>query len=178
MNQRLLRLLPARLHDLLVELDGHRHITRSINSAKARGDQDALAVFHTGTLAAALTRKGMFRRGDEVLAYAQLVLAKDGTMHRYNALFTSDTNKGDLMAYPRFTLEPRWIDVDVTGWELTGETEAGDHVAECHELFHADDDNADIEAAMGWAEDIIGTRQDWLHVRERGFDRWEAGTRS
>ncbi|WKK27830.1 hypothetical protein QZH56_36885 (plasmid) [Streptomyces olivoreticuli] len=74
------------------------------------------------------------------------------------------------MSFALHTLTPAWIDVDVYGWELTGD------VADCHETFHADDSNADIEAAMDWAEGIIGTRQDWRHIRERGFDRWEAGT--
>lgn len=80
------------------------------------------------------------------------------------------------MLFPRFKLEPGWIDVDVSGWELTGNRESGESIVECHELFHPADSNADVEAAMDWAEGIIGARQDWRHVRERGFDRWEAGT--
>ncbi|MFE6274477.1 hypothetical protein ACFVQ9_37485 [Streptomyces goshikiensis] len=79
------------------------------------------------------------------------------------------------MSFPRFTLVPGPIDVDVPGWELTGDRTTGEHVIECHELFHPHDENADIEAALTWADGIIGTRQVWTHVRERGFDRWEAG---
>ncbi|MFD4050150.1 hypothetical protein ACFWSF_32150 [Streptomyces sp. NPDC058611] len=81
------------------------------------------------------------------------------------------------MALPRFVLEPAWIDVDVSGWELKGDKENGEHVSACHEVFDPADDNADIEAAALWAESLIGARQDWMHVRQRGFDRWEAGTR-
>lgn len=81
------------------------------------------------------------------------------------------------MSFPRFTLVPGPIDVDVFGWELTGDRTSGEHVVECHELFHPHDDNADIEAALTWADGIIGTKQVWTHVRERGLDRWEAGGR-
>jgi hypothetical protein len=80
------------------------------------------------------------------------------------------------MPNPRWTLEPGWIDVDIHGWELKGDHETDGYVTECHETFDADP-NTDIEAAMTWAEGIIAARQDWWHVRERGFDRWEAGTR-
>ncbi|MFI1867390.1 hypothetical protein [Streptomyces jumonjinensis] len=76
------------------------------------------------------------------------------------------------MPFPRYKLEPGWIDVDVSGWELTGE-----HLIKLHERFHPDDPNADIEAAMDWAEGVIGSPQDWRHIREQGSDRWEAGTR-
>ncbi|MGW2456773.1 hypothetical protein ACWCTA_36420 [Streptomyces sp. NPDC001704] len=79
--------------------------------------------------------------------------------------------------FPRFTLEPGWVDVDVPGWELKGDKESGEYLSDCHETFRPDDSNADIEAAMEWAEQLIGARQEWTHVRERGFDRWEAGTR-
>lgn len=82
------------------------------------------------------------------------------------------------MSYPRYKLEPGWIDVDVSGWELTGDKETGEYVVDCHPTFNARDQNADIEAAMNWADGIIGARQDWRHVLERGFDRWEAGTRN
>ncbi|WP_137235511.1 hypothetical protein [Streptomyces sp. BPSDS2] len=79
--------------------------------------------------------------------------------------------------FPRFKLEPGWVDVDVPGWELRGDTESGDYLSDCHETFRPDDDTADTEAAIAWAEQLIGAPQDWTHVRERGFDRWEAGTR-
>ncbi|MFK0296646.1 hypothetical protein ACIQU6_40100 [Streptomyces sp. NPDC090442] len=79
--------------------------------------------------------------------------------------------------FPRFVLEPGWVDVDRPGWDLKGDKESGERLSECHETFRPDDHNADIEAAMAWAEDLIGARQEWTHVRERGFDRWEAGTR-
>ncbi|MFF4392953.1 hypothetical protein ACFY0G_40465 [Streptomyces sp. NPDC001552] len=78
---------------------------------------------------------------------------------------------------PRFTLEPGWVDVDVPGWQLTGDKGSGEYLSDCHETFRPDDSNADIEAAMDWAEQLIGARQEWFHFRERGFERWEAGTR-
>ncbi|MEW1551341.1 hypothetical protein [Streptomyces tsukubensis] len=81
------------------------------------------------------------------------------------------------MSFPRFTLVPGPIDVDVPGWELTGDRTTGEYIVECRGLFHPHDENADIEAALDWADGIIGARQNWIHVRERGFDRWEAGTR-
>lgn len=81
------------------------------------------------------------------------------------------------MPYPRFKLVPGPIDVDVFGWELAGDRETGEALIECHELFHPSDGNADIEAALDWADRIIGTRQDWTHTRVRGFDQWEAGSR-
>ncbi|MFI1799002.1 hypothetical protein ACH427_16875 [Streptomyces sp. NPDC020379] len=80
------------------------------------------------------------------------------------------------MPFPRFKLVPDWIDIDVRGWELTGIKETGESIVECHTQFHPYDENVDIENAMDWAEGIIGSRQEWLHLRERGFDRWEAGT--
>ncbi|GGO98273.1 hypothetical protein [Wenjunlia tyrosinilytica] len=82
------------------------------------------------------------------------------------------------MSFPRFKLVPGPIDVDVPGWELTGDRVTGERIVECHELFHPRDENADIEAALTWADGIIGARQVWTHVRERGFDRWEAGSLS
>ncbi|MFD9152234.1 hypothetical protein ACWHAO_27860 [Streptomyces albidoflavus] len=79
--------------------------------------------------------------------------------------------------FPRFTLEPGWVDVDVPGWQLTGDRGSGDYLSDCHETFRPDDSNADVEDAMKWAEQLIGAPQEWTHVRERGFDRWTAGTR-
>ncbi|MFJ6348652.1 hypothetical protein ACIQKB_04145 [Streptomyces sp. NPDC092046] len=80
------------------------------------------------------------------------------------------------MPHPRFKLVPGPIDVDVFGWELTGDRLTGEHICECREFFHPHDENIDIEAALDWADGIIGARQTWVHVRERGFDRWEAGS--
>lgn len=74
----------------------------------------------------------------------------------------------------RFKLEPGWIDVDVSGWELSGVLADGQSIGDTHEVFRSDSTDADIEAAMEWAEGVIGSRQNWRHVRERGFDRWEA----
>ncbi|MFC4497894.1 hypothetical protein ACFPA8_27580 [Streptomyces ovatisporus] len=49
----------------------------------------------------------------------------------------------------------------------------GGHV---HPPFRADFD-ADVEAAMEWAEGFIGSRQDWRHSRDaNGTHRWEATT--
>ncbi|WHM41096.1 hypothetical protein [Streptomyces sp. BPTC-684] len=80
-------LLPRFITDLCVELRGNHQITRGINEAIANGDEDAIAVFRTGTLAAALTTRGLFRRSDEIVAYAQRVKERDGSMHRYYAVF-------------------------------------------------------------------------------------------
>src|SRR5690606_20309469 len=68
--------------------------------------------------------------------------------------------------FPRFNLEPGWVDVDVPGWELKGDKESGEYLSDCHETFRPDDSNADVEAAMEWAEQLIGARQEWTHVRE------------
>jgi hypothetical protein len=83
---------------------------------------------------------------------------------------------GTMTDFPRFKLVPGWIDVDVSGWELTGDRVTGEQITECHDLFHIDNEDADVQAAQSWADGIIGTKQVWTHVRERGFDRWEAGT--
>ncbi|MFI9005507.1 hypothetical protein [Streptomyces sp. NPDC053541] len=91
--------------------------------------------------------------------------------------FPAETATPAARPFPRFTLEPGWVDVDVPGWELKGDKTTGERLGECHEPFHPHDDNADIEAALSWADGLIGTPQTWFHVRERGFDRWEAGTR-
>ena len=85
--------------------------------------------------------------------------------------------EADRPGFPRYKLVPGPIDPDVPGWELTGDKETGEYITECHETFRPDDQDADIEAALTWAEQIIGAAQKWVHVRERGFDRWEAGTR-
>ncbi|MFF1561831.1 hypothetical protein [Streptomyces sp. NPDC058279] len=73
------------------------------------------------------------------------------------------------MDYPTYTLTPGRIDVDVSGWELSGPD-----VTDCHREFWPLDRNRDIEAAMEWAESVIGSRQEWRHTRRDGFDRWEA----
>lgn len=58
---------------------------------------------------------------------------------------------------------------DVFGWQLT----RGGLVLDCHQDFAADFDG-DVEGAMDWAEQIIGTRQDWRHTRADGPERWLA----
>ncbi|MFJ2407089.1 hypothetical protein ACIOUE_37980 [Streptomyces xanthochromogenes] len=79
--------LPRFITDLAVELRGNHQITRGINEAIANGDEDAIATFHTGTLAAALTQRGLFQRSDEIVAYAQRVKEHDGAMDRFHAVF-------------------------------------------------------------------------------------------
>ncbi|MFL4496505.1 hypothetical protein ACJ6WD_35485 [Streptomyces sp. VTCC 41912] len=79
------------------------------------------------------------------------------------------------MTFPRYKLVPGPIDVDVFGWELTGDRPSGEHITECHESFHPHDHTADVEAALQWANGVIGTKQVWTHVTDRGFDHWEAG---
>ncbi|WP_338692535.1 hypothetical protein V2W30_39375 [Streptomyces sp. Q6] len=44
---------------------------------------------------------------------------------------------------------------------------------DCHEAFQRTFVR-DVEAAMDWAEQIIGTRLGWLHTRVGGPDRWTA----
>jgi len=70
---------------------------------------------------------------------------------------------------PRYVLAPAHLHDSVFGWQLT---RAGLYL-DCHETFDANIDR-DVEAAMDWAERIIGTRQDWRHTREGGPDRWIA----
>lgn len=74
------------------------------------------------------------------------------------------------MALPRYVLAPTHLDGGVFGWQLTRD---GKFLG-CHETFVQASFNRDVEGAMNWAEQIIGTRQDWQHTREGGPDRWIA----
>ncbi|MFE4778048.1 AAA family ATPase [Streptomyces sp. NPDC056713] len=56
----------------------------------------------------------------------------------------------------------------VFGWQLN---HGG--LLDCHETFAADFDR-DVEAAMDWADQIIGVRQDWRHTHADGPERWTA----
>ncbi|MCW8383978.1 ATP-binding protein [Streptomyces justiciae] len=71
---------------------------------------------------------------------------------------------------PRYALAPTHLAGDTFGWQLT----RYGRFLDCHETFVADNFDRDVEAAMGWAEQIIGTRQDWRHTREGGLERWLA----
>ncbi|MFJ9412483.1 AAA family ATPase [Streptomyces sp. NPDC101393] len=73
------------------------------------------------------------------------------------------------MPLPRYVLAPTHLTGDVFGWQLNRDGQFLD----CHEGF-AENFDRDVEAAMDWAEQIIGTRQDWRHTREGGPDRWIA----
>ncbi|MFD9523553.1 hypothetical protein [Streptomyces sp. NPDC059979] len=69
----------------------------------------------------------------------------------------------------RWTLTACHIDVDVWGWELEGDAYG------CHETFDPADSNADITAALNWAEGVIGRGLlAWVHSQVEGFDRWQA----
>ena len=67
-----------------------------------------------------------------------------------------------------YTLTPTTVGT-ISGWKLTGSAAA------FHSTFDPDI-NRDIEQAAAWAEQIIGARQNWWHIRENGRDRWEAVT--
>ncbi|MCX4525281.1 hypothetical protein OG982_06180 [Streptomyces sp. NBC_01551] len=70
----------------------------------------------------------------------------------------------------RWTLTACHIDIDVWGWELEG-----DHY-DTHDTFDPADSNADITAALDWAEGVIGRGPlAWVHSQVEGFDRWQAG---
>ncbi|MFJ5098981.1 hypothetical protein [Streptomyces sp. NPDC088557] len=78
-----------RLRDTLIEIQGHHQLTKGINRAIASGDQEARTAFTsgTGTLAAALTRRGRDTRGAEVYDYgARVAAVGDGPerVHRLN----------------------------------------------------------------------------------------------
>jgi predicted kinase len=70
---------------------------------------------------------------------------------------------------PRYVLAPAHLDGADFGWQLN----RGGLFLDCHEGFAADFDR-DVEGAMDWAEQIIGTRQDWRHTRDGGRDVWIA----
>ncbi|WP_329405002.1 ATP-binding protein [Streptomyces melanogenes] len=74
------------------------------------------------------------------------------------------------MSLPRYVLAPTHLTGDVFGWQLNRDG----RFLDCHETFVPEDFDRDVEAAMDWAEQIIGTRQDWRHTREGGPDRWIA----
>ncbi|MFE7620179.1 AAA family ATPase [Streptomyces sp. NPDC057496] len=71
--------------------------------------------------------------------------------------------------FPRYVLAPSRTGNGTPGWQLTRDGRSLDF----HGPFVADFDR-DVEAAMDWAEQIIGTRQDWRHTRVGGPDRWLA----
>ncbi|MEU2380331.1 hypothetical protein [Streptomyces misionensis] len=73
------------------------------------------------------------------------------------------------MSLPRYVLAPADLVGGVTGWQLHRDG----LFLDCHESFTVHFDR-DVEAAMDWAEQIIGARQDWRHTREGGPDRWIA----
>ncbi|MFJ6481166.1 hypothetical protein ACIQK6_13730 [Streptomyces sp. NPDC091682] len=69
----------------------------------------------------------------------------------------------------RWTLTACHIDVDTWGWELEGDAYG------CHTTFDEADADADISAALHWAEGVIGRGLlPWVHTRVEGFDRWDA----
>ncbi|WP_404870973.1 hypothetical protein ACI1MP_37615 (plasmid) [Kitasatospora griseola] len=70
------------VRDTVTEVRDHRRFTRTITARIASGDQDAADTFRTGTLAAALTRRGHTARGQEVTQYVQRVLDTDGAPDR------------------------------------------------------------------------------------------------
>ncbi|THA47485.1 hypothetical protein [Streptomyces sp. A1136] len=86
--EQLLWWMPLWMADYWVELTGNWKLTRAIDQALAAQDAEALAVFKTGTLRATFTEKGMVARTDELVAYAELVVAVDGCAYRYHRLFS------------------------------------------------------------------------------------------
>ncbi|MGW2181240.1 hypothetical protein ACWCXX_24705 [Streptomyces sp. NPDC001732] len=74
------------------------------------------------------------------------------------------------MPFPPYVLAPTHLDNGLHGWQLN----RGRRFLRCHETFVPGDFDRDVEAAMDWAERIIGTRQDWRHTRQGGPDRWIA----
>ncbi|WP_405425599.1 hypothetical protein [Streptomyces erythrochromogenes] len=69
----------------------------------------------------------------------------------------------------RWTLTACHVDIDTFGWELEG-----DHYG-THATFNAADADADITAALDWAEGVIEAGPlAWVHSRVEGFDRWQA----
>ncbi|WP_326707972.1 ATP-binding protein [Streptomyces cyaneofuscatus] len=73
------------------------------------------------------------------------------------------------MLLPRYVLAPAHLTGDAFGWQLNRDG----LFLDCHETFQPTFDR-DVEAAMDWAEQIIGTRQDWRHSRAGGPDQWTA----
>ncbi|GAA2770295.1 RapZ C-terminal domain-containing protein [Streptomyces showdoensis] len=114
---------------------------------------------------------------EEIAAYLRAADVGCEVEHRHidRPITTKPTTATAAPAFARYTLEPGHIDVGVYGWELKGIRPDGDAISEIHEAFTRDE-AADAVAARSWADQLIGAPQDWRHVRERGFDRWEAGT--
>ncbi|MFB8272977.1 AAA family ATPase [Streptomyces sp. NPDC055955] len=75
---------------------------------------------------------------------------------------------GETM-FPRYTLAPAQLSGDVLGWQLHRDG----RFLDCHETF-LDAFDRDLEAAMDWADQVTGARQDWRHTRAGGPDRWTA----
>ncbi|MEU5161240.1 hypothetical protein AB0G74_16760 [Streptomyces sp. NPDC020875] len=77
-----------RLRDTVNEVQGHQRLTRGTSEAIESGDQEARAAFTsgTGTLAAALTRRGCDTRGAEVCDYGTRVAAVGGGPERVHRL--------------------------------------------------------------------------------------------
>ncbi|MFB7673134.1 hypothetical protein ACFC26_17170 [Kitasatospora purpeofusca] len=74
------------------------------------------------------------------------------------------------MADREYKLTPGYIDVDLWGWEITSSTDdAVDHT--CHEPF-SDDPDVDDARAKAWADEVIGTRQQWWRVEENPNYHW------
>ncbi|MGW6420453.1 hypothetical protein [Streptomyces sp. NPDC055055] len=67
-----------RIRDMAAEVQGHREFTRDIRREVEAGDTEAAATFRTGTLSAALTRKGNDARAAEVVEYVEAVKDKPG----------------------------------------------------------------------------------------------------
>ncbi|MFF6873689.1 hypothetical protein [Streptomyces sp. NPDC012450] len=67
-----------RIRDMAAEVRGHREFTADIRREVEAGDAEAAATFRTGTLSAALTRKGNDARGAEVVEYVQAVKGEPG----------------------------------------------------------------------------------------------------
>ncbi|MGP3685255.1 hypothetical protein ACTVZO_11170 [Streptomyces sp. IBSNAI002] len=82
---------------------------------------------------------------------------------------TTPTRTPEELPVSRWTLTACHIDVDVWGWELEGDAYG------CHPTFDEADADADITAALDWAEGVIDRgRLVWLHSKVEGFDRWQA----
>ncbi|WP_330172999.1 hypothetical protein OG875_04970 [Streptomyces sp. NBC_01498] len=68
-----------RLRETAAEVQGHHEFTNDIRAAIHAGDEAAKDTFRTGTLAAALTRKGRDARGSEVVKYVKDAVASGDT---------------------------------------------------------------------------------------------------
>lgn len=60
-----------RLRETADEVKSHRTLTNDIRDAIKSGDESAKNTFRTGTLSAALTRKGNAARTEEVVGYVR-----------------------------------------------------------------------------------------------------------